>query len=128
MLHAQEPIKAALAEAQEQGDLDILCRPVIAQRYREALARAVRADCRRGRGRRLTALASAPSFRPAQRRISDLPWPVWLFIASMVIPAQFYVELDGIRIGPQRLVLLAAAAGILHWIWATGPAAAARIS
>lgn len=66
----------------------------------------------------IAAAAAGPAL--ARRRISDLPWPVWLFIASMVIPAQIFVEIEGVRIGPQRLVLLAAAAGIVHWLATRG--------
>ncbi len=60
----------------------------------------------------ITSYAGAP-----RRLVSDLPWPVWMFIASMVVPAQIYAEIEGIRIGPQRLILLAAAAGIVLWLW-----------
>lgn len=67
----------------------------------------------------MIAITSALS-RPDRRRVSDLPWPVWLFIASMIVPAPIFLEIDGIRIGPQRLVLLLSAAGIAHWLWQTG--------
>jgi hypothetical protein len=63
--------------------------------------------------------AATHAVAPARRRISDLPWPVWFFIASMVVPAEFHFEVEGIRIGPQRIVLLAAAAGTAHWLWST---------
>ena len=63
--------------------------------------------------------AAVHAITPDRRRISDLPWPVLFFIASMVVPAENHFEIEGIRIGPQRLVLLAAAAGIAHWLWRT---------
>lgn len=66
----------------------------------------------------IAAAARGPAL--ARRGISDLPWPVWLFIASMVVPAEFQVEIEGLRVGPQRLVLLAATARIVHWLWQTG--------
>lgn len=66
-------------------------------------------------------IATASAFlRPERRRVSDLPWPIWLFIASMIVPAPIFIEVDGLRIGPQRLALLLAAAGIMHWLWRTG--------
>ena len=64
--------------------------------------------------------AAMPNAAPFRRRISDLPWPAWLFIASMVVPAEIFAEIEGIRIGPQRVVLLAAIAWIVHWLWRQG--------
>ena len=40
MLQSQQPIKAALANAQRSGELDILRRPAIIQTYRQAIAQA----------------------------------------------------------------------------------------
>jgi len=48
-----------------------------------------------------------------------LPWPVWLFIASMVVPAGLVFEIAGLMISPQRLVLLAFALGVGRWLWRT---------
>ena len=119
MVHEQEPIKAALASAQSGGDLDILSRPVIAERYRVALERTAPVVAGRRRGeRRLIVAATVPVV--ARRQISDLPWPVWLFIVSMIVPSQIHFEIEGMRIGPQRIVLLAAAGGVAHWLYATG--------
>ena len=64
----------------------------------------------------MTAVAAAPVARTA-RRVSDLPWPIWLFIVSMVVPAGLYFEIEGARIGPQRLVLLLAIVWVGHWLW-----------
>ena len=68
----------------------------------------------------MTALAARPSTRAplaGKAAAADrLPWPLALFIASMVVPAAFTVELAGLSLSPQRIVLLCFAGGILGWV------------
>ena len=54
------------------------------------------------------------------RRVSHgLPAALLLFVASMIVPADFAFEIWGLRLDPQRLVLLGAAWGVFVWIHTT---------
>lgn len=56
---------------------------------------------------------------PAQVRAPGLPVMVIAFIGSMILPADFAFEVYGLRLDPQRIVLLAASFSILNWILRT---------
>lgn len=53
--------------------------------------------------------------RPVIGLTPGLPVVVVAFLASMIVPADLAFEVYGLRLDPQRLVLLAASFGILAW-------------
>ncbi len=53
--------------------------------------------------------------RPARALAPTLPLVIIAFIVSMIVPADLAFEVHGLRLDPQRLVLLAASFGILSW-------------
>jgi len=65
------------------------------------------------------AVASAVPSTRSPARAEGLAWPIWLFLASMIVPAEFAFEAAGLNISPQRLVLLVFALGIARWVWRT---------
>lgn len=64
----------------------------------------------------MTALAARYPPAGLSRHVERTPWPLALFIASMVVPADFAFELAGLRLDPQRIVLLGFAGGICIWL------------
>jgi len=67
-----------------------------------------------------SALGGAGSLAPpAAARLADrtrLHLAIWLFIVSMIVPADLAFEVQGLRLDPQRLVLLAFSAGVIAWV------------
>ena len=55
----------------------------------------------------------------ARHASNGLPAVLLLFVASMIVPADLAFEIEGLRLDPQRLVLLGAAWGVFAWIHAT---------
>lgn len=71
---------------------------------------------RKWHGRVVTPRAAAPPAMTARRApTSRLPWAVWLFIASMILPADLAFEIDTLRFDPQRVVLMAFAIPVIYW-------------
>ncbi|MEM7317770.1 MAG: hypothetical protein AAF408_01975 [Pseudomonadota bacterium] len=57
----------------------------------------------------------APLLPTAAAARTGLHWALWLFIGSMIVPAELAFEVGGLLISPQRLVLLAVTVGVFRW-------------
>ena len=52
----------------------------------------------------MTDLTYAMATRTAARQADRVPWQIWLFVMSMVVPSDLAFELGGLRLDPQRIV------------------------